>query len=111
MIHAVGVSIAALTAVERTRNEVMHSHMRKAAVERINQMQDENEISWPDLALLSEGRDEAAAAALRYEASEAARWWRGQLEQAGYEAETIERLVKAYTDAFWTTLRDRVCGY
>jgi hypothetical protein len=104
-------STGALVAAERTRNEEMHGRMRRAAVERLDQMERENEIDWPLLKDLSEGRDDIAAQALQREVADASAWWRSQLRAQGHTPETVERLTKAYTDAFWTELRDRVCGF
>ena len=104
-------STVALVAAERTRNEGGHSRMRRAAIERIDQMERENEIEWPMLKQMSEGRDEIAVQVLQHEVQDAADWWRSQLQQQGHAPETIERLVRAYVDSFWTTLRDRVCGF
>ena len=104
-------STAALVAAERTRNEGEHSRMRRAAVERIDQMGRENGLSWPDLKLLSDGRDDIAAQVLRREVADACDWWRAHLTHQGHAPETVERLVKAYADAFWVELRARVCGF
>jgi hypothetical protein len=101
-------STVALVAAERTRNEGEHSRMRRAAVERLDQMERENEIDWPLLKQMSEGRDEIAVQVLQHEVQDAADWWRSQLQQQGHEPEAVERLVRAYADAFWTELRDRI---
>ena len=101
-------STVALVAAERTRNEEMHSRMRRAAIERLDQMERENEIDWPMLKDLSEGRDDIAAQVIQREVQDAAAWWHSQLQQQGHAPETIERLVRAYADAFWTELRDRI---
>jgi hypothetical protein len=64
-------STVALVAAERTRNEGEVSRMRRAAVERIDQMERENEIDWPLLKDLSEGRDDIAAQAIQREVADA----------------------------------------
>ncbi|MDP8920271.1 MAG: hypothetical protein M3O00_15560 [Pseudomonadota bacterium] len=104
-------STVALVAAERTQNEGEDSRMRRAAVERLDQMERENEIDWPLLKDLSEGRDDIAAQAIQREVADACDWWRAQLQQRGHEPEAVERLVRAYADAFWIELRDRVCGF
>ena len=104
-------STVALVAAERTQNEGEVSRMRRAAVERIDQMERENEIEWPMLKQMSEGRDEIAVQVLQHEVQDAADWWRLKLREQGHDPETVERLVKAYVDSFWTTLRNRVCGF
>jgi hypothetical protein len=101
----------ALVAAERSRNEAMHGRMRRAAVARLDQMQDENELNWPMLKQLSQGRDKIAAQAIQREVQDAADWRRSQLQQQGHEPEAVERLVKAYTDNFWIELRNRICEY
>ena len=82
--------------------------MGRAASERLDQMERENEIDWPLLKDLSEGRDDIAAQAIQREVADACDWWRAQLQQQGHEPEAVERLVRAYADAFWTELRDRI---
>jgi hypothetical protein len=67
-------STVALVAAERTRNEGEVSRMRRAAVERIDQMERENEIDWPLLKDLSEGRDDIAAQAIQREVADACDW-------------------------------------
>jgi hypothetical protein len=104
-------STIALSAVERAFTEAQLSKMRRAAVERLDQMERENELNWPDLKLLSDGRDDIAAQAMQREVADACDWWRVQLQQQGHTPETVERLVKAYADQFWVELRARVCGY
>src|SRR5687768_7361599 len=104
-------SAITLSVVERSRDEEMHSHMRRRAVERIDQMEAENELSWPDLKLLSKGRDEIAAQVLKREVQDASDWWREQLRLQGHSPETVERLVKVYSRSFWTELRNRIYGF
>jgi hypothetical protein len=82
--------------------------MGRAASERLDQMERENEIDWPLLKDLSEGRDDIAAQAIQREVADACDWWRAQLQQQGHGPEAVERLVRAYADAFWTELRDRI---
>ena len=101
-------STVALVAAERTQNEGEVSRMRRAAVERLDQMERENEIDWPLLKDLSEGRDDIAAQAIQREVADACDWWRAQLQQQGHEPEAVERLLGAYRSAFWVTLRDRI---
>jgi hypothetical protein len=67
-------STVALVAAERTRNEGEVSRMRRAAVERLDQMERENEIDWPLLKDLSEGRDDIAAQAIQREVADACDW-------------------------------------
>jgi hypothetical protein len=104
-------STVALVAAERTRNEAEHSAMRRRAVERIDQMERENEICWPSLNHLSEGRADIALQAIQREIDDASAWWRAQLRAQGYEPEAVERLIAVYVDAFRIELRDRICGF
>jgi hypothetical protein len=67
-------STVALVAAERTRDEGEVSRMRRAAVERLDQMERENEIDWPLLKDLSEGRDDIAAQAIQREVADACDW-------------------------------------
>ena len=93
-------STVVLVAAERTRNEDMHSRMRRAAIERLDQMERENEIEWPLLKDLSEGRDKLARAVVQREVEAACDWWRDQLRAQGHAPELVERLVRAYVDSF-----------
>src|SRR4029450_2870993 len=85
--------------------------MRRAAVVRIQQMEDENQLNWPDIKLLSDGRDAIAADVLKREIADMAAWWRHKLREQGLAPDLIERLVEAYARAFWVELRDRVLGF
>jgi len=85
--------------------------MKQRAVDRLDQLERENEIDWPALKGLSEGSDPTALQVFEGEVQGAVNWWRSELRQLGLQAEQVERLVGAYAEAFWVELRRRVLAF
>jgi hypothetical protein len=88
------------TASEAAEQEAL-SRMRRLALDRIQQLQDENFLDGSTLT------DAVAEPGLKREIADSTDWWREQLRRQGYAPDIVERLVAAYVDAFLTGLRDR----